>query len=88
MLQIMAAANYLEIKDLLQFTARVIFHDVTLYQKARSSAECLDALRAQRRCRNFIDLEKLFDILGLHDVYALRGTLTWGGHLDPPRPCE
>ena len=49
MLQIMAAANYLEIKDLLQFTARVIFHDVTLYQKARSSAECLDALRAYVR---------------------------------------
>jgi hypothetical protein len=44
-LQTFTAANYLDIEDLLISTAHAIIHDVQLYQKARSSSECLDALR-------------------------------------------
>ena len=44
-LQTVVAANYLEIKDLVQDSALAIMHDTQLYQKARSDSECLDALK-------------------------------------------
>ena len=44
-LQTVVAANYLEIKDLVQVSALAIMHDTQLYQKARSESECLDALK-------------------------------------------
>jgi hypothetical protein len=70
-LQTFTAANYLDIEDLLISTAHAILHDVQLYQKARSSSECLDALRHIVRAADS-DLEAASTPLYFFDLVSLR----------------
>ena len=70
-LQTFTAANYLDIEGLLISTAHAILHDVQLYQKARSSSECLDALRHIVRAAGS-DLETASTTLDSFDLVSLR----------------
>ena len=70
-LQTFTAANYLDIEGLLISTAHAILHDVQLYQKARSSSECLDALRQYVRAADS-DLEAASTTLDSFDLVSLR----------------
>jgi hypothetical protein len=70
-LQTFTAAIYLDIEGLQISTAHAILHDVQLYQKARSSSECLDALRQYVRAADS-DLEAASTTLDSFDLVSLR----------------
>ena len=70
-LQTFAAAIYLDIEGLQKSTAHAVLHDVQLYQKARSSSECLDALRQYVRAADS-DLEAASTTLDSFDLVSLR----------------
>ena len=70
-LQTFTAAIYLDIEGLQKSTAHAVLHDVQLYQKARSSSECLDALRQYVRAADS-DLEAASTTLDSFDLVSLR----------------